>query len=117
MKKSFFLLFVSVTSYNNSQTTVTSGPNWTVSRLTPCINALNFSTELTFRPDGFFWITERVEKMDWVNITHGIFLKSCNESIQEILVFDVLGRKLYNLQSIYLTAFQTDRFTTQMQTL
>ena len=62
MKKSFFFLFVSVTSYNNAQTPVTSGPNWTVSRLTPSFNAFNFSTEITYRPDGSLWITERVEK-------------------------------------------------------
>lgn len=99
-------MFVSVTSYNNAQTPATSCLNCTVSRFKSCINALNFSTELIFNPDGFFWITEKVEKKDWANLAHGIFLKSSNESNQEISVFDVLGRKLYNLPSIYLTVFK-----------
>ena len=61
MKKIYFYLFVFVSSYSSAQTPVTSGPNWTVSNLTPN-NALNFPTEITYGPDGFLWITERVGK-------------------------------------------------------
>ncbi len=71
MKKIYFFLFVFVTSYNYAQTPVTSGPNWSVTNLTPN-NALNFPTEITYGPDGFLWITERVgKKMVRVNKTTG----------------------------------------------
>ena len=64
-------MFVLVTSYNFAQTPVTSGPNWSVSNLTSN-NALNFPTEITYGPDGFLWITERVgKKMVRVNKTTG----------------------------------------------
>ena len=61
MRKIYFFLLVFVTSYNYAQTPVTSGPNWTVTNLTPN-NALNFPGEITYGPDGFLWITERVGK-------------------------------------------------------
>lgn len=61
MRKIYFFLLVCFTSTLYAQTPVTSGPNWTVSNLTPN-NALNFPGEITYGPDGFLWITERVGK-------------------------------------------------------
>ena len=89
MKKSFFFLFVSVASYNYAHTPVTSGPNWTVSNLPPN-KALYFPTEITFGPDGFLRITEKVgNKMVRVTNTNGVIIKSSDENIQEITVFDL----------------------------
>ena len=82
MKKIYFYLFVFVSSYSSAQTPVTSGPNWTVSNLTPN-NALNFPTEITYGPDGFLWITERVEKkMVRVNKTTGAITTMIDLSAQ-----------------------------------
>lgn len=61
MKKIYFFLLVISTTCQYAQTPVTSGPNWTVTNLTPN-NALNFPGEITYGPDGFLWITERVGK-------------------------------------------------------
>ena len=44
-------------------------------------------------------------------------VKSLNEKINGIVVFDVLGRQLYNFQNINLNTFQTNTFTAQKQTL
>lgn len=82
MRKIYFFLFVFVTSYHFAQTPVTSGPNWTVSNLTPN-NALNFPTEITYGPDGFLWITERVgKKMVRVNKTTGVISTMIDLSAQ-----------------------------------
>ena len=71
MKKIYFFLFLFVSSYHFAQTPITSGPNWTVSNLTPN-NALNFPTEIIYGPDGFLWITERAgRKVVRVNKTSG----------------------------------------------
>ena len=61
MRKIYFIFLVCFTSALYAQTPVTSGPNWTVTNLTPN-NALNFPGEITYGPDGFLWITERVGK-------------------------------------------------------
>ena len=75
-------MLVVVTSYNFGQTPITSGPNWTVSNLTPN-NALNFPTEITYGPDGFLWITERVgKKMVRVNKTTGAITTMIDLSAQ-----------------------------------
>jgi PQQ-dependent dehydrogenase (s-GDH family) len=82
MKKIYFFLIVLVTNVNFAQTPVTSGPNWTVSNLTPN-NALNFPTEITYGPDGFLWITERVgKKMVRVNKTTGAITTMIDLSAQ-----------------------------------
>jgi PQQ-dependent dehydrogenase (s-GDH family) len=82
MKKIYFFLFVLVFSFNYAQTPITSGPNWTVSNLTPN-NALNFATEITYGPDGFLWITERVgKKMVRVNKTTGAITTMIDLSAQ-----------------------------------
>ncbi|SEP92689.1 PQQ-dependent sugar dehydrogenase [Flavobacterium urocaniciphilum] len=71
MKKIYFFLLVISTTCQYAQTPVTSGPNWTVTNLTPN-NALNFPGEITYGPDGFLWITERVgKKVVRVNKTTG----------------------------------------------
>lgn len=71
-----------VSSFNSAQTPITSGPNWTVSNLTPN-NALNFPTEITYGPDGFLWITERVgKKMVRVNTTSGAITTMIDLSAQ-----------------------------------
>lgn len=62
MKKIYFFLLVLTASVSNAQTPVTSGPNWSVTRLTPSNNALNFPSEITYGPDDFLWISERVGK-------------------------------------------------------
>jgi PQQ-dependent dehydrogenase (s-GDH family) len=73
---------VLVSSFNYAQTPATSGPNWTVSNLTPN-NALNFATEITYGPDGFLWITERVgKKMVRVNKTTGAITTMIDLSAQ-----------------------------------
>ena len=82
MRKIYFLFFVFVTSYNNAQTPVTSGPNWTVTNLTPN-NALNFATEIIYGPDGFLWITERVgKKVVRVNKANGVISTMIDLSAQ-----------------------------------
>lgn len=82
MKKIYYFLFLLVASFNFSQTPITSGPNWTVSNLTPN-NALNFPTEITYGPDGFLWITERVgKKMVRVNKTNGAITTMIDLSAQ-----------------------------------
>lgn len=82
MKKIYFFLFVLVFSFNYAQTPITSGPNWTVSNLTPN-NALNFATEITYGPDGFLWITERVgKKLVRVNKTTGAITTMIDLSAQ-----------------------------------
>lgn len=82
MKKTYFFLFVLTTSYHFAQTPVTNGPNWTVSNLTPN-NALNFPTEITYGPDGFLWITERVgKKVVRVNKTSGAITTMIDLSAQ-----------------------------------
>jgi PQQ-dependent dehydrogenase (s-GDH family) len=83
MRKIYFFLFVFVTSYNYAQTPITSGPNWTVSRLTPSNNALNFPTEIIYGPDGFLWITERAgKKVVRVNKTSGAITTMIDLSAQ-----------------------------------
>lgn len=82
MRKIYFFLLVFVTSYNSAQTPVTSGPNWTVTNLTPN-NALNFPGEITYGPDGFLWITERVgKKVVRVNKTTGAITTMIDLSAQ-----------------------------------
>ena len=82
MKKIYFILFLFVIRVNFAQTPITSGPNWTVSNLTPN-NALNFPTEITYGPDGFLWITERVgKKMVRVNKTTGAITTMIDLSAQ-----------------------------------
>jgi hypothetical protein len=43
-------------------------------------------------------------------------IKSSNENIKEIAVFDVLGRQLHNFQNINLNIFQTNKLNNQKQT-
>ncbi len=82
MRKIYFLFFVIVTNYNYAQPPITSGPNWTVTNLTPN-NVLNFPTEITYGPDGFLWITERVgKKMVRVNKTTGAITTMIDLSVQ-----------------------------------
>lgn len=82
MRKTYFVLFVLVTGFNFAQTPITSGPNWTISNLTPN-NALNFPTEITYGPDGFLWISERVgKKMVRVNKTTGAITTMIDLSAQ-----------------------------------
>lgn len=84
MKKSyvFMFVFIFINMTMTSQTPVTSGPNWTVSNLTPN-SALNFPTEITYGPDGFLWITERVgKKMVRVNKTTGVITTMIDLSAQ-----------------------------------
>lgn len=82
MKKTYFFLFVFVTSYYFAQTPITSGPNWTVSNLTSN-NALNFPTEIIYGPDGFLWLTERAgRKVVRVNKTSGAITTMIDLSAQ-----------------------------------
>jgi PQQ-dependent dehydrogenase (s-GDH family) len=82
MKKIYFFFFVIVTSYNFAQIPVTSGPNWTVTNLTPN-NALNFPTEIIYGPDGFLWITERVgKKVVRINKANGVISTMIDLSAQ-----------------------------------
>ena len=46
-----------------------------------------------------------------------LFVKSSKETIQEIIVFDVLGRKLFDFQNIHLTTFHTNQLNTFKETL
>lgn len=71
MNKIYYFLLAITMSVGYAQTPVTSGPNWTVTNLTPN-NALNFPGEITYGPDGFLWISERVgKKVVRVNKTTG----------------------------------------------
>lgn len=71
MKKFYVCFFTLVSSFFYAQTPVSSGPNWSVSNLTPN-NALNFPSEIVYGPDGFLWISERVgKKIVRVNKTSG----------------------------------------------
>lgn len=89
MKKIYFFLLVISTTYQYAQTPVTSGPNWTVTNLTPN-NALNFPGEITYGPDGFLWITERVgKKVVRVNKTTGAITTMIDLSAQ---VFQTAGQ-------------------------
>ena len=46
-----------------------------------------------------------------------VFIKSENETINEIIVFDILGRKLHRFQNINLNTFQTNELKALHQTL
>ena len=46
-----------------------------------------------------------------------LFVKSTNETIHQIIVFDILGRKLYDFQNINLNAFHTNKLNSINQTL
>lgn len=82
MKKIYFFWFAFITSFGFAQTPVTSGPNWTVTNLTPN-NALNFPSEITYGPDGFLWVSERVGKrIVRINKTSGAISTMINLSAQ-----------------------------------
>lgn len=61
MKSKLLLLLLIFQSILHSQTRITNSPNWQVSNITPN-NALNYPSEITYGPDDFLWIAERVGK-------------------------------------------------------
>jgi PQQ-dependent dehydrogenase (s-GDH family) len=64
MKIKLLLTFLLITVYGlNATAQLTSLPNWTVSTIiAEGSNQLNYPHELTYGPDGWLWITERVGK-------------------------------------------------------
>ncbi|TJY35859.1 PQQ-dependent sugar dehydrogenase [Pontimicrobium aquaticum] len=61
MKQKLLLLLICIGQSINSQTPVTSGPDWTVTNLTSN-QELNYPNTIVYMPDNTLWITERIGK-------------------------------------------------------
>lgn len=59
---SFFLYFISIeaqTPFSPSSSATTNGSDWSTTKITPD-NALDYPWEITYGPDDYLWVTERV---------------------------------------------------------